>query len=83
MEIEPRTPFGVAPHGGSPEIAAGKEAIRLAISRVSFAAGTVELDVSASFLFPDAVAGLAQRAAAGQRSGPPATASALPGGSGR
>ena len=56
MEIEPRTPFGFAPHAGSPEIAAGKEAIRLAISRVSFEAGTVELDVSASFLFPDAIA---------------------------
>jgi NADH-quinone oxidoreductase subunit N len=34
-------------------------------------------------LFPDAVAGLAQRAAAGQRPAAPATASALPGGSGR
>ena len=34
-------------------------------------------------LFPDAIAGLAQRAAAGQRSAAPATASALPEGSGR
>ena len=29
MEIEPRTPFGFAPHGGSPEIAAGFSAITL------------------------------------------------------
>ncbi|MEP7126474.1 MAG: hypothetical protein ABJE95_36420 [Byssovorax sp.] len=56
MELTLKSPIGFFPDAGSPEVEAGKEAIRLTISRVAFAQGQVEIDLAALFYLPIAVA---------------------------
>lgn len=55
MDIKLRSPIGFFPGPSSPEVVHGKEAIRIAVTRVSAAAGWVEIDLAATFSLPESV----------------------------